>query len=99
MQVSEVYNLMQDWRRDPCFDLEVYAYSAEYAPYRNVMLEFIRQTKLQWGINHKEHKEDLRKLFCPFTFSSEKNFHCETEDCALWNPAFEQCCFRVQNSR
>ena len=73
MLVEKVWELMKSWEHDPCWDLEVDAYDTKYAPYRQILLDFVKSKRTEW--------EEYCKYSCkPKDYHlSKANFDCFIE--------------------
>lgn len=94
---DEVEALKDNWKHDPCWDIET---TEGFDEYYDELITYRKTCELRWKEKHEQHQKDLRSLMCPMSIKwinngiDDKGFtyqNCITNKCAWWDSDREKC--------
>ena len=96
---EEVRKLKENWRRDPCWDIED---TEGFEDYREELLQYRLNVEAERKQKAKEEHDRLASFVCPMTFKwvdygrDDRGFtyqNCLVENCAWWDG--KQCAVKM----
>lgn len=90
---EEIQELKDNWRRDPCWDIED---TEGFEEHREELLAYSLEMKAHWKEQAEKHHDELATMYCPLlSAGSDGMVYCTVERCAWWDETYECCSIRA----